>query len=307
MSIFNRLIKISTTSFLLLSSVIISNNVSQAEEVDSNYYQKSIDIHSFELENQNQNKNQFLESFTLEQSNQTINDLIFSRSEIELEEDFGEPIHDSQIFYYLLFEQLEYQVNDNENIFNWDITGWVGGDYQKLWLKSEGDVSLDDGNGEAELQLLYGKQITPFFDLQTGLRYDQLYGDEGNARGFAVIGVQGLAPYFLEIDTSLFVSHQGDISARFEVESEFLLSQKAVLQPSLETNFAIQEVEKFGVGSGFNDLELGLRLRYEITRDFAPYIGISWEKLFGKTAKFAEEEGESSDDLKFVTGVGLLF
>jgi copper resistance protein B len=221
--------------------------------------------------------------------------------------EFGEPIHDNQIFSFFLFDQLEYQVNDSQNVFNWDATGWIGGDYNKLWLKTEGDISLDDGNGEAEVQLLYSKLISPYWDLQMGVRYDQLYGETDNGRGFAVIGVQGLAPYFIEVDGALFISHQGDISARLKLESDLLLSQRLILTPKLETNLAIQEVEDFGVGSGFNDLELGLRLRYEVSREFAPYLGVSWTKLFGDTAKFAEEEGESSNDVKFVAGVRLMF
>ena len=155
---------------------------------------------------------------------------------------------------------------------------------------------------------MYSKQISPFFDLQTGIRYDQLFGSEtGKARGHAVIGFEGLAPYFVEVEGALFVSQKGDISARFEAEYELLLSQKVALQPTIETNLAVQKVEDFGVGSGFNDVELGLRLRYEIGREFAPYIGISWERLLGETAKLAKEEGESVDDLKFVAGVRLLF
>jgi len=231
----------------------------------------------------------------------------FTQHNHNQESDFGEPIHDNQIYRKIMFDQLEYQVNDSQNIFNWDVSGWLGGDYQKFVFKTEGDVSFDDGNGEAELQLLYSKMISPYFDMQMGLRYDQLYGDKGNSRGFAVIGIEGLAPYFVEIDTALFISHQGDISVRFKAEKELLLSQRLVLQPKIETNLAIQKVEEFGIGSGCNNLDLGLRLRYEFSRNFAPYIGISWHKLFGDTAKLAEEEGESSDDLKFVTGVRLMF
>ncbi len=281
---------------------------SKAEEVEKFTLKNPDNLNSFKLDNNSEAKELFFQQFVEQKSLSQEETFTFAQSNsTEQEEDFGEPIDDSQIFWFLLFDQLEYQVNENENIFNWDITGWVGGDYQKLWIKSEGDVSLDDGNGKAELQLLYGKQISPYFDFQAGLRYDQLYGDEGNSRGFAVIGIQGLAPYFFEIDGSLFISHKGDVSARFKAEYELFLSQRVVLQPRVETNLAIQEVEEFGVGSGFNDLELGLRLRYEISREFAPYIGISWEKLFGKTAEFAEEEGESSDEVKFVTGLRLLF
>ncbi len=225
----------------------------------------------------------------------------------DTQSDFREPVHDNQIFYFLLFDQLEYQVNDSQNLFNWDATGWVGGDYQKMVLKTEGYVNLGDGNGEAEIQILYSKLVLPYWDLQMGLRYEQLYGETDNSRGFVVIGMQGLAPYFVEVDGAIFISHQGDISARLKLESDLLLSQKLILTPKLETNLAIQQVEDFGVGSGFNDLELGLRLRYEVNRQFAPYIGVTWTKLFGDTAQFAEGEGESSNDLKFVGGVRLMF
>lgn len=261
----------------------------------SNNQEKQLFFQQFE-DNQylNQEKN-----FTFAQHNHNYNN--------NQENDFGEPIYDNLIYHKILFEQLEYQVNDSQNIFNWDVTGWVGGDYQKFVFKTEGDVSLDDGNGEAQLQLLYSKMISPYFDFQAGLRYDQFYGDKGNSRGFAVIGLEGLAPYFIEVDTALFISHQGDISARFKAEKDLLLSQRLILQPKIETNLAIQKVEEFGIGSGINDLELGLRLRYEFSREFSPYIGVSWHKLFGDTAKFAEEKGESSDDLKFVTGVRLMF
>jgi copper resistance protein B len=222
-------------------------------------------------------------------------------------EDWPEPVHDSETYWFILVDQLEYRGNDGENSFYWDIVSWVGGDYERLWLKSEGDVGFGDGNGEGELQLLYGKLIAPFWDLQVGLRYDQLYGDSGRSRGFAVIAVEGLAPYLFEVEASLFISHQGDVSARFKSEYELLLSQKLVLQPKLEINLAAQQVEEFGVGSGINDLELGLRMRYEFNRQFAPYIGINWTRKFGDTAKFAREEGESDDQVSVVGGIRLLF
>jgi copper resistance protein B len=204
-------------------------------------------------------------------------------------------------------DQLEYRGNDGEDSFDWDILSWVGGDYERLWIKSEGDVGLESGNGEGEIQLLYGTLIAPFWDLQVGLRYDQLYGDSGRSRGFAVIAVEGLAPYLFEVEASLFISHQGDVSARLKAEYELLLSQRLVLQPLLETNIAAQRVEDFGVGSGINDLELGLRLRYEFNRQFAPYIGINWNRKFGGTAELAREEGESDNQVSGVVGIRLLF
>lgn len=226
----------------------------------------------------------------------------------ETTEDFGEPIDDTQTFGLFKVDRLEYQVSDGEDIFNWEIQSWVGGDYERFWIKTEGDVGLENGEGEAELQLLYSRLIAPFWDLQAGLRYDQLYGsDGGNGRAFAVIGVEGLAPYLFEVNAHLFVSQEGDISAEFAVEYELLLSQRLILQPEFEISVAAQEVEEFGVGSGLNDLELGLRLRYEFSRQFAPYVGVVWTKKFGDTANFAKEEGESVDSLKVVGGVRLLF
>ena len=228
-------------------------------------------------------------------------------SEITNKEQWPEPINDSPTYSFLLIDQLEYRINNGEDSFNWDLIGWVGGDYERLWVKSEGEVGIEEAHGEAELQLLYGKLISPFWDLQVGLRYEQLYGESGQGRGFAVLGVEGLAPYFVEVDASVFVSHQGDISAKFEAEYELLLSQRLILQPSFETHIAIQEVEKFGVGSGINDIDLGLRLRYEFSRQFAPYVGVNWNRKFGETAEFAKEEGESDDQVSGVAGFRLLF
>lgn len=296
-------------SLIFTFSFIASVNQTKAEEINQFSSQNTVNLDSFNLKSTSvEEKELFFQNFAEQKSLSQTENFTFAQSNPNEDElDFGEPIDDNQIFWFLLFDQLEYQVNEHQNIFNWDAIAWVGGDYQKLWIKSEGDVNIDDGDGETELQLLYGRLIAPYWDFQVGLRYDQLYGESAKGRGFAVIGVEGLAPYFFEVDAAMFVSHQGDVSARFKAEYELLLSQRLVLQPVAETNLAIQEVEEFGVGSGFNDLELGLRLRYEINREFAPYIGVSWTKLFGDTAKFAQEEGESSDDLKFVAGVRLMF
>ncbi|MGB7441537.1 MAG: copper resistance protein B [Coleofasciculaceae cyanobacterium] len=224
-------------------------------------------------------------------------------------EDWPSPINDTQTYWLLLVEQLEYRNNEGSDSFNWEALGWVGGDYRRLWLKTEGDVGLvEDEGGEAEVQLLYGQLIAPFWDLQAGLRYDMLYGaGDDRGRAFAVIGVQGLAPYLFEVDASLFVSEDGDVSARLSAEYQLLLTQRLILQPDFEVNIAAQQVEDFGVGSGLNDIELSLRLRYEISRRFAPYVGISWTRKFGDTADFAREEGEEVDNFALVGGLRLLF
>lgn len=222
--------------------------------------------------------------------------------------DWPEPVNDSKIYSLLLVERLEYRGHDGEDLLNWEILSWIGGDYERLWIKSEGDVGPEDGDGEAEVQLLYGKLISSFWDFQAGLRYDRLYGSEQDSgRAFGVIGVQGLAPYLFELDAAMFVSEDGDLSARFVAEYQLLLSQRLILQPELETNLAAQKVEEFGVGPGINDIELGVRMRYEFSRQFAPYLGINWSRKFGETADLAREEGESVDDFSVLGGMRLLF
>jgi len=225
------------------------------------------------------------------------------------QEQWPSPVEDNQVFWLLLIDQLEYRNNDGSNTLNWNAQGWVGGDYRRIWLKTEGEVDLAGDEGtEAEIQVLYGQLIAPFWDFQVGLRYDRLDSpDRDRGRAFAVVGVQGLTPYLFEVDAALFISEDGDVSARLSAEYELLLTQRLILQPEFEANLAVQEVEEFGVGTGLNEIELGLRLRYEITRKFAPYVGISWTRKFGGAADFAREEGESVDNFALVGGLRLLF
>lgn len=211
---------------------------------------------------------------------------------------------DTEIFTFFQAEQLEYRLTDGKDQLKWDAQGWIGEDYNKLWIKTEGEKVFGGSLEEAEVQLLYSRIIHPFWDLQIGGRYDVRPQPQ---RGFGVIGVQGLAPYFFEVDAAAFVSHEGDLSARLKGEYEILLTQQLILQPSVELNLAAQQVEKLGIGSGLTDVELGLRLRYEIVREFAPYVGVSWERKVGKTADFAREEGEEVDSLAFVTGIRFWF
>lgn len=211
---------------------------------------------------------------------------------------------DDKIFTFFQAEQLEYRFQDGKDSLNWDAQGWVGEDFNKLWIKTEGEKVFGGDLEEAEVQLLYSRIIHPFWDFQIGGRYDVRPRPQ---RGFGVIGLQGLAPYFFEVDAAAFVSDEGDVSARFKGEYELLLTQQLILQPSAEFNLAAQKVQELGIGSGLTDIELGLRLRYEVVREFAPYIGINWERKIGKTADFAREEGEDVDTLSFVTGVRFWF
>lgn len=300
--------------FILISliSIFPINKIHAQEELpilnlfENPYINDHDSLESNPLKFSHQTLEQFAQDHHQDQNHHDHSDQESNPQEM-IQEEWEHLVHGEENFWLILVDQLEYRVNTNNHTFNWDAKGWFGGDYERLWLKTEGDVELETGHGEAETQLLYSKLIDPFWDLQVGVRYDQSYGDDSRGRGFAVVGIEGIAPYFVHIDTALFVSHQGDVSFRFKTEYELLLSQKLILKPSLETNLAIQQVQDFGVGSGFNDLELGLRLRYEITRNFAPYIGINWTRLFGDTAKFAQEEGKSIDDVSGVLGLRFLF
>lgn len=219
--------------------------------------------------------------------------------------DWPEPVMDQQTYYFFRTDRLEVQTNEGDGVLVWDAEGWVGGDYNKLWIKSEGEYLFErDRTEEAELQALYSRAILPFFDVQAGVRHDF---KPDPSRTFGVVGVQGLAPYWFEVDAAGFVSDDADVSARLEAEYEFLFTQQLILQPRTELNFAVQDVKKLGIGSGLSTAELGLRLRYEFVREVAPYIGVSWTRLVGKTEDFARDEGEDVSSVSFVTGVRLWF
>lgn len=214
-------------------------------------------------------------------------------------------VHDNEIFAVFIGDRLEYQSGEGEEIMLWDVQAWAGNDFHKLWFKSEGAWLLDDGKvEEAEAELLYSRNIASFWDLQMGIRHDFKPNPD---RTFAAFGIQGLAPYWFEIEVTAYLSEDGDVSMALEAEYDILLSQRLILQPRLETGFAVQEVEEYGVGQGFTDIELGLRLRYEIRREFAPYIGVSWHRKIGETENLAEAEGEDTNVTSFVAGLKFWF
>ena len=218
------------------------------------------------------------------------------------ESGWAPPIHDQRWYGFLLLDPFEYQLREGDDSVSWEADGWLGGDYERLWVKTEGDLVEDAG--EAELQILYGRLIAPFWDLQLGLRYDQPWGSDADpSRVFTVIGAEGLAPYFFDIEPALFISEDADVSARLEATTDLLLTQRLILQPRLELEAAVQEVPDNGVGQGFNEFEIGARLRYEFLREFAPYIGVSWTRKTGETAGLARRGGEEDSDFSVAFGV----
>ncbi|HUG12132.1 MAG TPA: copper resistance protein B [Opitutaceae bacterium] len=206
--------------------------------------------------------------------------------------------------YRIMVDQLEARIRDGEDGYLWDAQGWYGRDINKLWIKTEGEGSFGEKVEEAEAQALWSRAITPWFDFQAGGRYDFRPNPQ---RAHLVVGLQGLVPYFLEIEAAAFLSNEGDVTARFEAEYDQLITQKLVLQPRVEFDLAAQDVSEIGVGAGLSSLEAGLRLRYEFVPEFAPYAGVAYERAVGNTADFARDEGESVDALFLVAGVRLWF
>ncbi|GAB2785443.1 hypothetical protein GCM10027040_09350 [Halomonas shantousis] len=210
-----------------------------------------------------------------------------------------------------LVDRLEYTWTDeNEEALAWDFQGWYGGDVQRIYLKGEGENEQGDGeDGEFEsLDLLYSHLIADFWELQGGIGYQGgIASNDHPERTFAVLSLYGTLPYRLEMDATLRVSDDGDVSADLEAEYDIRLTQRAILQPRAELAVAASDVEEFGVGEGLNSTRLGLRLRYEITRKFAPYVGAYWEKQYGNTADMTREAFGEPEGSGVVAGVRLWF
>lgn len=204
----------------------------------------------------------------------------------------------------VMIDRLELQAGAGSDAVLWDANAWIGGDVDKLWLKTEGEAEWSGPVEEAEVQALWSHAIGEWFDLQAGVRYDLRPRPD---RAHLALGVQGLAPYFFELDAATFLSEKGDLTARIEAEYDQRITQRLIAQPRIELNLSAQDVPELGLGSGFTSLQAGLRLRYEIVREFAPYIGVEWQRDFGDTADFRRSAGGDPDRTVFVAGVRAWF
>ena len=193
---------------------------------------------------------------------------------------------------------LEYQSQNGRNGYRWEGEAWFGGDLDRLVIKTEGEGSKDIG--DAEVQALYSHAVGPYTDIQVGLRHDI---EPNPSRTYLAFGVESLLPYWFKGNAALFVGERGQILGRLEGSYDFQLTQRLVLQPRAELNLAAKSDAAIGVGSGLSDAEVGLRLRYEIMREFAPYVGISWERSFGDTAEYARAAGDRAETTSFVVGL----
>ena len=212
--------------------------------------------------------------------------------------------HGGGIYRQVLFNLAEAQIKDGRDGYRWDGEAWIGGDINRLAIKTEGSGDFGRSIDDAEVQLLYNRALDPYVNFQAGVRYDF---KPNPSRAYASVGVEALAPYWFDVEGTLFLSDRGDVLARAEAYYDQRLTNWFVLQPRAELNFAAQDVPENGIGSGLSDIELGLRLRYELRRELAPYVGISWDRKVGDTARFARADGEDTGGFSFVAGLRVWF
>ena len=217
--------------------------------------------------------------------------------------DGSHPAHDNSIQTYTLIDRLEISDADPGTHLEWQGRTWIGTDLNRLWLRSEGERA----NGvtrDADIELLYGHSISTWWDVVVGGRHDF---KPGKSQDFAAIGIIGTAPYKIELQATAYIGQGGQASARIEAEYQTLLTNRLILQPLVEVNLYARDDARRGVGAGLSTVEAGLRLRYEITRRFAPYIGLVRERAFGETAGLRRAGGDDAGDTRFVAGLRAWF
>ncbi|CAN5510928.1 copper resistance protein B [soil metagenome] len=207
-------------------------------------------------------------------------------------------------FSKIMFNLAEYQIRDGKDGYRWDGEGWFGGDINRLVIKTEGEGTIREGIDSAEVQALYSRAIGPYFNLQAGVRHDF---QPSPTRTYATVGFEGLSPYMFEVGGAAFVSEKGDVLGRLEGYYDQRITQRLILQPRVELNLSAQDVPENRLGAGLTNAELGLRLRYEFVREFAPYIGVSYDAKTGRTADFARADGKGTTSTSFVAGVHFWF
>lgn len=213
------------------------------------------------------------------------------------------PVDDRRPHTFALADVLDVAPRSGGDL-RWDVNGWSGGDIHRLWFKSEGAHNLSRAERDIDAQLLYGRFFGKFYDAQVGAGFQTATFEGRNvSRAQAVLGLEALVPFKSDVESLLFISHKGDVSARVTAVRDYLVTQRLILQPRLETTVAAQEVKEFTVGSGLNNLEIGFRLRYEIRREFGPYVGVSFDRLFFGTADLARAQGNDVTRSTVVFGI----
>lgn len=215
----------------------------------------------------------------------------------------GHTVHDTAIHYFVQFDELEWQGGGDSNAWKLETNGWVGGDVNRFWFRVDGEA--EDGDVEqAQVHALYGRAIARWWEVVAGVRQDMR---PGPAQTWAAVGIQGLAPYWFEVEATGYVGESGRTHLRLEAEYELLLTNRLILQPVAELDIYGKDIPESGIGAGFSSTEAGLRLRYELRREFAPYVGVSWNWKHGGTADFARAEGEDVSGARLALGVRMWF
>jgi copper resistance protein B len=212
-------------------------------------------------------------------------------------------VHDDAVHSFVLFERVEWQGGSGAGAASWNTKGWIGRDITRLWFRSEGEVH-DGRLGEAEAHVLYGRAIARWWDLVAGIRQDVR---PGPARTWAAVGIQGLAPYWFEVEATAYVGAGGRTHVRFETEYELLFTNRLILQPLVEVDVFGRADPERGIGAGLSTIETGLRLRYEIRREFAPYVGVTWQRKYFGTADLARAAGERTRGAQLALGLRAWF
>jgi copper resistance protein B len=202
-----------------------------------------------------------------------------------------------------LLDQLEWRNTDQGAAGVWEAEGWYGGDYNKVWIKTEGE-EVGGATQDARIEGLWDRIITRWWDLQLGARQD--FGD-GPGRTWVAAGIQGLAPDWFDFEATLYAGDAGRTAARVKAEYEILITQRLILQPEAEANLYGNDDPARKIGSGLSDLDVGIRLRYELRREFAPYVGVAWQRRFGATADFDRAAGEATSDIEVLAGIRIWF
>ncbi len=215
----------------------------------------------------------------------------------------GHTMHGDSIQRFVLLDRLEAWNADSGTGMAWEGSAWFGGDRDRLWLRSEGE-RVDGVTESADLEILYGRSVARWWDVLVGVRHDF---KPGASQDFLAIGVMGLAPQKFEVEATAYLGERGQTSARMEAEYDLLLTNRLVLQPLIEATLYGKDDARRGIGSGLSTVEAGLRLRYEVIREFAPYVGIVHERAFGQTADYRRDENEDIDDTRIVAGFRIWF
>ncbi len=215
---------------------------------------------------------------------------------------------DTARFGKVMFDRLEWRDGSaGEGRAEWDGQAWYGGDQNKLWIRSEGKyVASGSSTGirDTDLEILWDRVASRWWNLQVGARQDL---GSGQSRTWGAIGIEGLAPQWFQTEAVFYVSDAGRTAARFKAQYDVLLTQRLVLQPFAEMNLYGRSDERRELGSGLSDLEISLRLRYELRRELAPYIGLVWLRRFGGTADLVRASGGEASDLELALGLRAWF